>query len=106
MSLKSIRLAVQRKCAASALRKAIPHQFSHEVSDVLVTRVDSFGARFTAQFEGCPLEGTLSRRTIVEQSARGNAVRVLREVSLAPSGVWQGTAHNMDSLRKLIEAAA
>lgn len=106
MSLKSIRLAVQRKRATRALRKAIPHQFSNEVTEILVTRVDAFGARFTAQFEGCPLEGTLSSRAIVEQSSRGNAVRVIREVRLAPSGVWRGTAHNMDSLRKLIAVAA
>ena len=39
------------------------------------------------------MKGTLSRRTIVEQFSRSNAMKVLLEARLAPGGIWRGTAY-------------
>ncbi len=104
MSFASIRLTVQRNQATRTLRKVIPQQFGMSVTDLAVSHVDNYGAHFTAKCEGTAVEGTLSKRTIVEQSSRGNAVRVLREVCIRPVGVWRGQARDKESLLKLITA--
>ncbi len=106
MSFASIRYAMQCNRAARALRKVIPQQFGMSVTDIAVSHVDNHGAHFTAKCEGTAVEGTLTNRTVVEQSSRGNAVRVLREASIRPVGVWRGRAHNKESLLKLIAASA